>query len=152
MFECFCNKCVAKGRVNLCSSSLYVSLCVYVSVCVYLFVCVSLCVSLCLCVILCVSLSVCVSLCVSLCICVSQLSISVSLNTMHLFYASYQYLYLFRILSAQANLRYLWISFSTYLRLNYLSYGPCLRACRQITALPFKTAQSMYFENRNHRL
>ena len=76
--------CEAKGRVNRKSMSLYVSLCECVSVSL----CVSLCVRL--------FVSVCVSVCLSLCICVSELSISVSLNTMHQFYASYQYLYLFQ--------------------------------------------------------
>ena len=77
MFECFSNNnllrfmCVAKGRLNFWSSSLYVSLCV--SLCVFVSFCVSLWVYLFVCLCVCVSLSL--SLCVSLCICVSQLPI-----------------------------------------------------------------------------
>ena len=67
--------CVTKGRVNLWSSSLNVSLCVCVfvcvCVCVYVCVCVSVrlcvCVSVCICV--CVSVCVSVSVCVCLCLC-----------------------------------------------------------------------------------
>ena len=79
--------CVAKGRVILWSSSLYVSVCI--SVCVSLSVCVYISVSVR------VSLCICVYMCVSACLCLSQLSISVSLNAIHLFHASYSYLYLF---------------------------------------------------------
>ena len=83
-----------------------VSLCLTICVCICACVCVSLYVSLCVSLRVCLCLCPCVSLSVSVCLCVSKLSISVYLNTKHLFYASYQYLYLFPYFLQHFNLIY----------------------------------------------
>ena len=87
-------------KIHVCSKrkgnhlkQLFVCVCVCVPSCVFPFVCVSLYGSVHLCVCLSVYLCVCLSMCVCVSVClslsVSQLSISVSLNTMHLLCASY---------------------------------------------------------------